>query len=295
MAKFGGDVERITIFGQSAGGSLVDYYSYGYASDPIANGFIPMSGVATGFGVFTNQTVNAKWFNISSNIGCGDEAADHKAVSECMLSKSADEIISKGLSSSDAGLGSAGGLAFAPTVDDALIFADYSDRESADGGYLIGNLENEAGLFKLASPDTNATYWLGFNLVAFTCPAARRAARAVAAGHPTWRYRYFGDYPNLAVTTTPPSGAWHASEVSRVFLFPCVLSFSPETLPLTSLSSLSSSIRCPRAPSRARPRKWLSASTSAMLGQLSPRTRRRVSSTTIATDRGPSTRPTATL
>ncbi|KAF6820306.1 carboxylesterase [Colletotrichum plurivorum] len=217
VAKFGGDVERITIFGQSAGGSLVDYYSYGYASDPIANGFIPMSGVATGFGVFTNETVNAKWFNISSNIGCGDNAADHKAVSECMLKKPADEIISKGLSASDAGLGSAGGLSFAPTVDDALIFADYSDRESAKGGYLIGNLENEAGLFKLASPDTNATYWLGFNLVAFTCPAARRAARAVAAGHPTWRYRYFGDYPNLAVTTTPPSGAWHASELPVLF------------------------------------------------------------------------------
>ncbi|KAI8259101.1 Cholinesterase [Colletotrichum sp. SAR 10_98] len=217
VGRFGGDSQRITIFGQSAGGSLVDYYSYAYASDPIANGFIPMSGVATGFGVFTNETVNAKWFNVTSNVGCGGNTTDPKTVSECMLSKTAEEIIGKGLSASDAGLGSANGLSFAPTVDDTLVFADYSGRPSADGGYVIGNLENEAGLFKLGSPDTNETYWLGLNNVAFTCPAGRRAARAVTAGHPTWRYRYFGDFPNLAITTTPASGAWHASELPVLF------------------------------------------------------------------------------
>ncbi|TDZ30700.1 Cholinesterase [Colletotrichum spinosum] len=217
IAKFGGDTSRITIFGQSAGGSIVDYYSYAYASDPIVNGFIPMSGVATGFGVFTNETVNQKWFNVSSALGCGDNKTDPNTVTECMLKKPAEEIISTGLSPKDAGLGSASGLSFAPTVDNRLIFADYSSRASADGGYLIGNLENEAGLFKLGSPDTNETYWLGLNLVAFNCPAARRAARAVAAGHPTWRYHYAGDFPNLVVSTTPQSGAWHAAELPVLF------------------------------------------------------------------------------
>ncbi|KAF9877562.1 carboxylesterase [Colletotrichum karsti] len=217
IAKFGGDTQRITIFGQSAGGSMVDYYSYAYASDPIVNGFIPMSGVAGGFGTFTNATVNDKWFNITAGVGCGGNTTDPKTVSDCMMNKTAEEIISKGLSPKDAGLGSADGLSFAPTVDDALIFADYSGRTSADGGYVIGNLENEAGLFKLGSPDTNETYWLGLNNVAFTCPAGRRAARAVTAGHPTWRYRYFGDFPNLVITTTPPSGAWHAAELPILF------------------------------------------------------------------------------
>ncbi|KAK0379950.1 carboxylesterase [Colletotrichum limetticola] len=216
VEKFGGDVNRITIFGQSAGGSLVDYYSYAYASDPIASGFIPMSGTATGFGIFTNQTVNAKWFNVTSAVGCGNNLTDPKVVSDCMLSKSATDLLT-GLSSQDAGIASAGGLSFAPVVDDRLIFADYSIRDSANAGYLIGNTENEAGLFKIGAPDLNETYWFGFNLVAFSCPAARRAARAVSAGHPTWRYRYFGDFPNLALTTTPPSGAWHASELPVLF------------------------------------------------------------------------------
>ncbi|KAL0941190.1 carboxylesterase [Colletotrichum truncatum] len=217
VAKFGGDTERITIFGQSAGGSLVDYYSYAYESDPIANGFIPMSGVANAFGIFTNETVNSKWFKISSALGCGDSKSDAKAVTECMLTKTAQDIISNGLDPKDSGLGSSGGLAFAPVVDNALVFADYSGRPSAAGGYLVGNLENEAGLFKLGAPDNNETYWLGFNNIAFTCPTGRRAARAAAAGHPTWRYRYFGDFPNIAITTTPPSGAWHASELPVLF------------------------------------------------------------------------------
>ncbi|TQN73832.1 Cholinesterase [Colletotrichum shisoi] len=214
VGKFGGDVNRITMFGQSAGGSLVDYYSYAYASDPIANGFIPMSGVANGFGVYTNATVNEKWFEASSKLGCGNNLTDHKAVFDCMSKKNAAEVTAVVANTTSS---VAGGLTFAPVVDDRLIFGDYSIRDSAKAGYLIGNTDNEAGYFKIAAPAANETYWFGFNLVVYTCPAARRAARAVSAGHPTWRYRYFGDFPNMAITTTPPSGAWHTSEVPVLF------------------------------------------------------------------------------
>ncbi|EFQ35165.1 carboxylesterase [Colletotrichum graminicola M1.001] len=214
VEQFGGDAKRITMFGQSAGGSLVDYYSYAYASDPIANGFIPMSGVANGFGVFANETVSQKWFQISSIVGCGSASTNPKDVSDCMSKKNAAELIAT-LANTTSPVSA--GLTFAPVVDEHLIFADYAIRDSAQAGYLIGNAENEAGLFKIGAPTVNETYWFGFNLVAYTCPAARRAARAVSAGHPTWRYRYFGDFPNMAVTTTPPSGAWHASELPVLF------------------------------------------------------------------------------
>ncbi|GKT76202.1 carboxylesterase [Colletotrichum tofieldiae] len=229
VEKFGGDVSRITMFGQSAGGSLVDYYSYAYAADPIANGFIPMSGVANGFGIYTNQTVNQKWFQISSLVGCGSNLTDPNAVSDCMSEKNATELIAS-LANTTSAVST--GLSFAPVVDDRLIFADYGIRNSAKAGYLIGNAENEAGLFKIGAPSLNETYWFGFNLVAYTCPAARRAARAVSAGHPTWRYRYFGDFPNMAVTTTPPSGAWHASELPVLF----------DTVPQTAIKSTSQEI-----------------------------------------------------
>ncbi|KZL71262.1 carboxylesterase [Colletotrichum tofieldiae] len=214
IENFGGDANRITLFGQSAGGSLVDYYSYAYASDPIANGFISMSGTANGFGIFTNETVNAKWFNITSAVGCGNSQTDPLSVNNCMLAKSSAEIMT-GLSS--IGSGAPGGTFFAPVVDDTLVFADYSMRGSAKGGYIVGNADNEAGLFKLGAPGFNETFWAGFNLIGFECPAARRATRAVSTGHPTWRYRYFGNFPNMAITTTPPSGAWHTSELPILF------------------------------------------------------------------------------
>ncbi|WYZ36261.1 hypothetical protein EsH8_XII_000011 [Colletotrichum jinshuiense] len=207
--KFGGDVNRITLFGQSAGGSLVDYYSYAFASDPIANGFIAMSGTANGLGIFTNQSVNAKWFSITAAVGCGDAQTDLMTVNNCMLLKSPAEIVN-GIAAS--GTGTPGGTFFAPVVDDALVFANYSTRVSANGGYIVGNDDNEAGLFKLGAPTFNETVWAGLNLVTFECPAARRATRAAAAGHPTWRYRYFGNFPNMILSTTPNSGAWHTSE-----------------------------------------------------------------------------------
>ncbi|GKT87246.1 LOW QUALITY PROTEIN: carboxylesterase [Colletotrichum tofieldiae] len=164
VEKFGGDDHHVWPVGR---GSLVDYYSYAYAADPIANGFIPMSGVANGFGIYTNQTVNQKWFQISSLVGCGSNLTDPNAVSDCMSEKNATELIAS-LANTTSAVST--GLSFAPVVDDRLIFADYGIRNSAKAGYLIGNAENEAGLFKIGAPSLNETYWFGFNLVAYTCP-----------------------------------------------------------------------------------------------------------------------------
>jgi Carboxylesterase family len=83
---------------------------------------------------------------------------------------------------------------------------------------LLGNNNNEAGLFDLISMagggNVTAKSTASENL-GFTCPAGTVAAARAKAGIPTWRYRYFGVWPNNQLT--PTSGAWHGSEIGPLF------------------------------------------------------------------------------
>ena len=130
-----------------------------------------------------------------------------------MMSKPASEILAGAEAEDPPGL-STNGLTFGPIVDGVRVFSDYASRKPASGGYLIGNADNEAGLYRVSSPYQPEQVWQALNANAFACPAAGRVLRSLAAGNPTWRYRWFGDFPNLVLTTKPPSGSWHTSDVS---------------------------------------------------------------------------------
>lgn len=224
IGEFGGDSSRITIFGQSAGSASVDYYSYAYTSDPIVAGFIQESGTINGFGSVNKTTANAAWFNVTATLGCGSSSSNSSDVLACMRTKSVDSIL-KAIPQSPPGTVNGGLGSFGPAVDDITVFSDYPAR-SAAGNFikvplLGGNADYEAGLFATIAALQNVTYprsfWDTFNLEGFTCPAAVRANISISAGVPTWRYRYFGDFPNLRLTSVPDSGAWHASELPVIF------------------------------------------------------------------------------
>jgi carboxylesterase type B len=210
IGAFGGDPSRITMFGQSAGAGMIDFYSYAYASDPIANGFVLMSATINGFPALSRNTTISRWFEMAGRVGCGSNSpAEAQNVSACMVLKTADEIAAVFRPGDLAG-GST--PVFGPVVDDTLVFADYSNRHSAKGGYLIGNTQNEAGFFRQLQNQTDQ-YWNDFNDRYYTCADAVRIAMSMADAYPTWRYRYFGDFPNLALSTNPPSGAYHTADV----------------------------------------------------------------------------------
>jgi cholinesterase len=224
IPAFGGDASRITIFGQSAGSASVDYYSYAYVSDPIIAGMIEESGTINGFGTVTKAEANGAWFNVTSTVGCGSASSNSTAVLACMRTKTSAEILNA-IPPAAAGAVAGGLGAFAPAVDDITVFSDY-DARSAAGNFikvplLTGNCDYEAGLFATTAALANVTYppifWTEFDLSVFTCPAAERANISIAAGVPTWRYRWFGDFPNLRLTSVPDSGAWHASELPVLF------------------------------------------------------------------------------
>ncbi|KAJ5696852.1 hypothetical protein N7536_007264 [Penicillium majusculum] len=212
IERFGGDPERITIFGQSAGAGMVDFYSFAYADDPIASGFIEMSATIYGFPALTAEETNNRWFHVTDLVGCGNATSDPVAVSDCMVNKTVDEILA-GYDPANVPFNPS---PYGPVIDDELVFSSYLNRTAAKGGYLIGNTHNEAGIFKLGQVH-NESYWTDFNDRLYTCADVVRIEQSIADGNPTWRYRYFGDFPNLVLTTTPPSGAYHTADLYPLF------------------------------------------------------------------------------
>ena len=218
IANFGGDPSRIILFGQSAGAASVDFYSYAYTSDPIATGFISESGTAFSWGL-PHQATDAEtyWFNVTATMGCGDATSNATEVLSCMRTKDYQDILDA-IPGADSVQSSILGY-FGPTVDNTVIFANYSARTPASVPLLIGNNNYEAGLFRTEFALRNVTYsdvfWDDFDIQEFTCPAGIRANASVAAKNPTWRYRYFGVFPDMEVSSE--SGTWHTSEVPVIF------------------------------------------------------------------------------
>lgn len=212
--KFGGDPSRISVFGQSAGAGMADFYAYAYASDPIANGFVLQSATVVGFPALSRNYTSTRWFRIAAAVGCRagiSNATNYKLITDCMKNRTTEQIFGA-FGPEETGVGST--PAFGPGVDDVLVFEDYTGRRAAEAGYLIGDNANEAGLFRSMQTNRSDAYWNDFNFRYYTCGDAIRISQAVDDGMPAWRYRYFGDFPNLAISTNPPSGAYHGAEVS---------------------------------------------------------------------------------
>lgn len=170
-----------------------------------------MSGSAFGVGQLHNETANKYWFNATETAGCGGSSEDPDKVFDCMRKKSADDI-AKSIPAAE--LLSNRERPFNPVFDEALVYSDYTKRKPVSAPVLVGNNDFEAGLAYLLQPDLAAKKELRKIVdLGFTCASALRAAASVKAGNPTWRYRWFGEFPNTQLTVNPPSKAYHTSEV----------------------------------------------------------------------------------
>ncbi|KAF5354783.1 hypothetical protein D9756_005569 [Leucocoprinus leucothites] len=220
IANFGGDPDRIILFGQSAGGAATDAYTFAHPNDTIVKGVIQQSGSISGnhFAQLLPGIDPATWNNVSAVVGCGTNPDD--AQLECMK-KVPGRTLEDAVVSTNA--------AFNLVPDNITNFSDTPERAAA-GNFLqvpllVGSTQHEADILIagqfLLSP-------LGFapplvtelaadllTELSFTCSANVTAQNRLNAGVPTWRYQYQAVFRDIS--TRPYLRAWHGSDLPIVF------------------------------------------------------------------------------
>jgi carboxylesterase type B len=233
IANFGGDPKRITLFGESAGGASVDYHTYAWRKNPIISSIIAESGVAS-IGSLAKGTSEGNWYELAQKLGCGGEAAGESTV-ECVRHRDFREI--QAATERDPAA-STMDIKFSPIADNKTVFSDYGTLgrtgKFAHIPALIGNNAHEAGLMQLMdlgksnSTDTyDPMFWSIVDAVDFSCPSGRAAGYRTDNKVPSWRYRFFGDFPNQRLF--PGIGAYHTSEIFVTFDTAAPVSGVPDT------------------------------------------------------------------
>ena len=175
IGAFGGDPDRMVLFGQSAGGMAVKKYAYACPEDPIVKGFIAQSGTASGGA--SNDPTKSNFTYLASRIGCTSEGNDE--VFSCMQRANATAII-KALNEYNATANGGRSLSFALSPDNITSFSNYTDRQLrgrfAKLPTILSQGVNEGASLAAYDPaGPNQTAVDAFTRSIATCPSAAGA------------------------------------------------------------------------------------------------------------------------
>ncbi|KAG6902004.1 hypothetical protein C0995_005804 [Termitomyces sp. Mi166 len=226
IVAFGGDPERIVLFGQSAGGIAIDAYTLANTQDTRVKGIIEESG---NLGVLTAIKVLGPlspipiipdpWNIVATKVGCGNDLQVTDASQlTCMKQVPAKKLENVIINTA----------AFLPIPDGITIFTDAQARAAA-GNFLHvpllgGSNQNEADLLVVAEellttgfvvPIVTQSLADSLTQLDFTCPAGITARNWFNAHVPTWRYQYQGIFPDIS--TRSDLRAYHTAEIPLVY------------------------------------------------------------------------------
>ncbi|KAK3938635.1 Alpha/Beta hydrolase protein [Diplogelasinospora grovesii] len=217
--SFGGDLERITLWGQSAGGVAVDIVQHAYYDEPLAAGLFMQSGTA-----MVNKTYpdpdHKNFTFVARNLGCN--FSDPVTEVDCMRQVPMNLIQNFVGQYKDNNTKPT--LIFKPIPDEKRVFLNYTER--ALKGYiaktpaLVSTTANEEStLYKY--PTTNVTEgpWRegvdNATVSVFVCLTSNTTDARARAGLTTYRYEYAGNFTNI--TPLWWMGAYHASDIPMIF------------------------------------------------------------------------------
>eukprot|EP00058_Branchiostoma_floridae_P011966 XP_002597454.1 hypothetical protein BRAFLDRAFT_223128 [Branchiostoma floridae] len=146
IRNFGGDPDRVTLFGQSAGGTSVCYHVVSPLSQGLFQRAISQSGTCRTTGNPLSQPLEVAAV-LAEAVGC--DGRDTGSMVSCLRQKPADELVTAQQGMMKWGTGE-WGVAFGPVVDGSFLRAhpdDLYDRGRAHPvDYLLGVNNHEYGL-----------------------------------------------------------------------------------------------------------------------------------------------------
>ncbi|KAF9881528.1 carboxylesterase [Colletotrichum karsti] len=222
IEAFGGDLNRLVLWGQSSGAASTDVQNFAFPKDPIVKAFIQNSGnvlIPPATGLAISDPAHSNFSFVARELGCPPVPEAELA---CMRTQSTKRIVDFLANYTDSMKQPA--LDFLATTDGKWVFSNYTERYAkglfSDRPAIFGSNLREGNIMVPFPKDpihmgVNDTLSEKLTLALFQCPAAHSAGFRAAAKRKTYRYIYSGNFTDISPYFW--SGAYHMTELPQIF------------------------------------------------------------------------------